>query len=70
MPWIAAKSLTELVGLGLTITVGAAVITSLGDQQNVTVIIRTFLVAVASGAIEAMLVGLAQRWAVHPCGSP
>lgn len=64
--WVAANALSEMVGLGLTISVGAAVITHLGDQQNMTVIIVTFLVAVASGAIEATLVGLAQWWAMHP----
>jgi hypothetical protein len=64
--WVAANALGEMFGLGLTLAVGALVISSLGDQQNVLIILLTFLVAVASGAIEATLVGLAQWWALHP----
>src|SRR4030065_2872493 len=64
--WVAANALGEMFGLGLTLLLGAVVISSLGDQQSVTVIFLTFLVAVASGAIEATLVGLAQWWAMHP----
>ncbi len=64
--WVAANALGEMFGLGLTLLLGAVVISSLGDQQSVSVIFLTFLVAVASGAIEATLVGLAQWWAMHP----
>jgi hypothetical protein len=64
--WVAANALGELFGLGLTLAVGAGVISSLGNQQSVSVILLTFGVAVASGAIEATLVGLAQWWAMHP----
>jgi hypothetical protein len=42
------------------------VISSLGDQGSVSAILLAFLVAVASGAIEATFVGLAQWWAMHP----
>jgi hypothetical protein len=55
-----------MLGLGLTFDVGASVITRLESQQSVTVVLISFLVAVASGAIEATLVGLAQWWAMHP----
>jgi hypothetical protein len=64
--WVAANALGEMFGLGLTFAIGAVVISSLGDQQSILVILLTFLVAVASGAIEATLVGLAQWWAMHP----
>jgi hypothetical protein len=64
--WVAANGLGEMFGLGLTFAVGAAVISRLGDQQNVTAILVAFLVAVTSGAIEATVVGLAQWWAMHP----
>lgn len=60
--WVAANTLGEMFGLGLTIAVGGLVISNLGDQQSLLVILLTFLVAVASGAIEATLVGLAQWW--------
>jgi hypothetical protein len=63
---VAANALGEVFGLGSTFAVGAVVISSLGNQQNVFVILITFLVAVASGAIEATFVGLAQWWAMHP----
>jgi len=64
--WVVANSLGEMFGLGLTFAVGAVVISNLGDQQGVAAILISFLVAVASGAIEATLVGLAQWWAMHP----
>jgi hypothetical protein len=64
--WVGVNAFGEMFGLGLTFAVGAAVISSLGDQQNVTSILVAFVVAVASGAIEATIVGLAQWWAMHP----
>jgi hypothetical protein len=64
--WVGVNAFGEMIGLGLTFAVGAAVISSLGDQQNVTSILVAFVVAVASGAIEATIVGLAQWWAMHP----
>jgi hypothetical protein len=64
--WVAANGLGEMFGLGLTLAVGALVITRLGDQGGVSAILLSFLVAVASGAIEATVVGLAQWWAMHP----
>jgi hypothetical protein len=64
--WVAANAFGEMFGLGLTFAVGVAVISRLGNQQSVLAISLTLLVAVASGAIEATLVGLAQWWAMHP----
>jgi hypothetical protein len=64
--WVAANGFGEMFGLGLTFAVGALVISSLDDQGGVSVILLSFLVAVASGAIEATLVGLVQWWAMHP----
>jgi hypothetical protein len=64
--WVGANGIGEMFGLGLTFAVGATVISSLGDQQNVTSILIAFLVAVAIGVIEATIVGLAQWWAMHP----
>jgi hypothetical protein len=64
--WVAANGLGEMFGLGLTFAVGAAIISRMGDQQNLTAILVAFLVAIASGAIEATIVGLAQWWAMHP----
>jgi len=64
--WVAANALGEMFGLGLTFAVGVGVISSLGDQGNLAAILISFIMAVASGAIEATFVGLAQWWAMHP----
>ena len=64
--WVGANALGEMFGLGLTFAVGAMILSSLGSQQSVFVILISFLVAVASGTIEATLVGLIQWWAMHP----
>ncbi len=64
--WVGANALGEMFGLGLTFAVGAVILSSLGSQQSVFVILISFLVAVASGTIEATLVGLIQWWAMHP----
>lgn len=66
MRWLIANGLGEMVGLGLTFAVGAIFISSMGNDQSLEVILVSFLVAVASGTIEATLVGLAQWWAMHP----
>jgi hypothetical protein len=64
--WVGANGLGEMFGLGLTFAVGVVVISSLDDQNSVAAVLISFLVAVASGAIEATFVGLAQWWAMHP----
>jgi hypothetical protein len=46
--WVAAKALGEMFGLGLTFAVGAVILSSLGNQQSVLVILVSFLVAVVS----------------------
>lgn len=64
--WIMANALGEMFGLGLTFAIGALVISNLADQAGVGFILAAFLVAVASGAIEASLISLLQWWAMHP----
>jgi hypothetical protein len=64
--WVIANALGELFGLGLTFAVGVLVISGFGDQTGIWIILLSFLVAVASGAIEATIVGLAQHWAMLP----
>lgn len=64
--WVASNALGEMLGLGSTLAVGAFFITRLGNDQSLTAVLASFGVAVASGAIEATLVGLAQWWAMHP----
>jgi hypothetical protein len=63
--WTGANGLAELVGLGATFaTIG--LLFSRIDTQHVAGILLAFLLTVASGAIEATLVGLAQWWAMQP----
>jgi hypothetical protein len=63
--WTGANALAELLGLGATFaTIGLLV--SRIDTQKITGILLAFLLTVASGAIEATLVGLAQWWAMQP----
>ncbi len=57
--WTVANGLAELVGLGATFaTIG--LLFSRIDTQHAAGILLAFLLSVASGAIEATLVGLAQ----------
>ncbi len=64
--WVAANALGEMLGLGMTFGVVVLVFSQLGAQQSVGIVLVSFLFAVASGAIEATLVGLGQWWAMHP----
>jgi hypothetical protein len=64
--WVVANAVGELFGLGATFAVGVLVMSRLENQSGVGIVLFSFLVAVASGAIEATLVGLAQWWAMHP----
>jgi hypothetical protein len=63
--WIAVNAFGELFGLGLTLGLGFWIIASL-DVGGVGGILLAFAIAVFSGAIEAVIVGLAQWWAMHP----
>jgi hypothetical protein len=63
--WTLANGLAELLGLGATFaTIGLMV--SRIDTQRISGILLAFALTVASGAIEATLVGLAQSWAMRP----
>jgi len=64
--WVAANALGEMVGLGATTAAIAVAFSSLEEQAGVGSVFLLFLLAVASGAIEATVVGMAQWWAMHP----
>jgi hypothetical protein len=64
--WIGVNALGELVGLGGTLAVAGLAISRLEGQNRIALVLVSFLIAVASGAIEATIVGLAQWWAMHP----
>ena len=55
--WVAANAFGEMLGLGLTFAVGVLTMSRLGDQAGMGMVLISFLIAVASGAIEAALVG-------------
>jgi hypothetical protein len=55
--WIIANALGELFGLGMTFGVAVLLFTRIGDTGSVLVILLTFTAAVASGALEATIVG-------------
>jgi hypothetical protein len=63
--WIFANGLAELLGLGATFAAIGLLVSRL-DTQSVTGVLLSFALTVASGAIEATLVGLMQWWAMHP----
>lgn len=64
--WVLANALSEMVGLGATLGVGAAYFSLTGEPQGLAAVLLAFLIAVVSGVIEATIVGLAQWWAMHP----
>ncbi len=64
--WVGANAVGELLGLGATFAVIALAFSGLEGQPGAGSVVLSFLLAVASGALEATLVGLAQWWAMHP----
>lgn len=63
--WVSANALGELIGLGLTFTVGVGSVLLIGEPQSAMAAIGLGLVMVASGAIEGVVVGSAQWWAMQ-----
>jgi hypothetical protein len=64
--WTFANALSEMVGLGLTFLITGLVFSRLDGLGTLTSILLSFVFAVASGAVEATFVGLAQWWAMRP----
>lgn len=64
--WTLANAFGEMIGLGLTFAITALVFTKFDNQHTIISILLLFALAVASGGIEATIVGLAQWWAMHP----
>lgn len=64
--WTLANALSEMAGLGLTFVITALFFSGMGDATTIAGILLSFVVAVASGAVEATFVGLAQWWAMRP----
>jgi hypothetical protein len=64
--WTLANAFSEMVGLGLTFMITGLFFTSFGEGTSMGGILLSFGIAVASGAVEATFVGLAQWWAMQP----
>jgi hypothetical protein len=64
--WVAANAAGEVFGLGATFGVAVIAFAWLGEQNDAAGILGMFAIAVASGAIEATVVGLLQWWAMNP----
>lgn len=64
--WTLANAFSEMVGLGLTFLITGLVFSSMDGLGTLTSILLSFTFAVASGAVEATIVGLAQWWAMRP----
>ena len=64
--WTLANAFSEMVGLGLTFAITGLFFARVGEQGTIIGILFSFVVAVASGAVEATFVGLAQWWAMSP----
>lgn len=63
--WVFANALGELIGLGLTFIVGVSSVLLIGEPQGAMAAIGLGLLMVASGAIEGVVVGGAQWWAMQ-----
>jgi hypothetical protein len=64
--WILANGLGEMVGLGLTFVITGLFFARQSGTQTAGGILLSLAVAVASGSVEATLVGLVQWGAMHP----
>jgi hypothetical protein len=64
--WTLANALSEMIGLGLTFAITGLYFSRAGEATTLAAIVTSFVVAVASGAVEATFVGLAQWWAMRP----
>ena len=64
--WTLANAFSEMIGLGLTFAITGLYFSTVGEGNTIAGILLSFVVAVASGAVEATFVGLAQWWAMCP----
>lgn len=64
--WVITNAVSEAAGLGLTLGLTGLVMARLEAIGGVAAVLLAFSAAIASGAIEATIVGLAQWWAMRP----
>lgn len=63
--WVLANAVGEMIGLGLTFAVGIGLVQLIGEPQGFGVAIGLGLLMAASGAIEGVVVGTMQCWAMQ-----
>jgi hypothetical protein len=64
--WVLANGFGELFGLGLTFLITGLAFSFTDRLGSIAAVLFSFFFAVASGVVEATVVGLAQWWALHP----
>lgn len=64
--WTLANAFGEMIGLGMTFAMIGLFMAGIGEGSTIGGILLSFAVAVASGTVEATVVGLAQWWAMRP----
>jgi hypothetical protein len=64
--WVTANALCEMIGLGATFAIASAMIARLEGVPGAAGVLIAAAVAIATGAVEATVVGLGQWWAMRP----
>ena len=64
--WVAANALSELLGLGLVAAIGGGLVWRFGEPHTVFLILLFALLMILLGAVEGLIIGLAQWLAVSP----
>ena len=64
--WVVANALAEMLGLGTTFAIGVAIFALLGEPQGPLAALGMILLMTSTGAIEGVVVGLLQWWAMRP----
>lgn len=64
--WVLTNAVTEMIGLGATFALIGGLTSLTATLPPMTAALVAFAIAVASGSIEATLVGLGQWWAMRP----
>jgi hypothetical protein len=67
---VAANALAEALGLGGTFAIAVFAFSRLGEGSGPARVLVAFALAVASGGVEATVVGLAQLWPMRPWFPP
>lgn len=64
--WVLANAAGELAGLGTVALIAWALVSTMKDQQTLLQHVLFAIALIAAGALEGVLVGAAQAWALTP----